>query len=142
VALIWPLVQRQGPVVLSGELNSHHKYALFLTNWYPLSSTTPLKQSQFLHHIPYGLLHHLASSASFQVPTSLQLSVVFHLTTVATSALFHAPTSSIPTYSGTSHDLLPWEIWLKSKIKAKHFLWIKIVFYNVCKCGRVDFTGN
>lgn len=33
-----------------------------------------------------------------------------------------------PTSPGTPHDLFPWEICLKSKIKAKHFNWIKIVF--------------
>lgn len=97
-------------------------------NLCPLSSATPLKQPQFLHHIPYGFLHHFVSSASFKVSASLSFCVVFYLLTAVTSALFHAPISSIPTSPGTSHDLFPWEIWLKSKIKAKNLNYIKILF--------------
>lgn len=113
--------------------------ALFLTNLCPLSSADPLKQHQFLHHIPYIFLHHLVSSAPFQVPVSLKLSVVIHLITTVTSALFHSPISSIPTSPGTFHDLFPWEVWLKSKIKAKHFNWIKIVFLQFLQMQQSGF---
>lgn len=45
-----------------------------------------------------------------------------------TLGLFHDPISLISASVGTSHDPFPWEIWLKSKAKTKHFSWIKTVF--------------